>query len=238
MNIHLTFYGGLRPLLGTRGHTLVLDIPGPIALAALIEHVVAAFPPLGAHRKTLAIAVGDEIIEREHLGAFMIEDGQEVAFLPPVSGGSGLPEPTTRWLSEAPLDLDALLKETEDPRCGGLVVFSGDIRNHNEGKQATAITYEAHEAIASKVLQTIEAEVLERFDAHQCRVQHRLGRVEVGQSSVLVVVRAAHRAAAFDGARYAIDELKERTPIWKEEHYDDGTSRFLDGVPMREGPTS
>jgi molybdopterin synthase catalytic subunit/molybdopterin converting factor small subunit len=235
MNLHLTFYGGLRPLLGTREHLLIVDVPGPISVAAMLEHVIAAFAPFANRHSSVAIAIDDTIVDRDRYTDTLIYDGQHVAFLPPVSGGTER-LPYERWLSRAPLDLDGLLAETADPRCGGLVVFSGDIRNHNEGKQAVAITYEAHEAIAARVLADIEQEVLTRFDVHQCRIVHRLDRVEVGQSSVLVVVRAAHRGAAFDGARYAIDELKERVPIWKEEHYDDGTSRFLDGVPLREGP--
>jgi molybdopterin synthase catalytic subunit len=139
----------------------------------------------------------------------------------------------TKWLTEDRLDLDALLAETEDPSCGGVVVFSGDIRNHNEGRSVTGITFEAHETLASKAIEALEKEVLARFDVAQCRIQHRTGDIPVGESSVLIVVRAAHRAEAFDGCRHAIDELKERVPIWKREHYADGDSSYLEGKPLR-----
>lgn len=139
----------------------------------------------------------------------------------------------TPWLTEEPLDLDALLAETTDPSCGGVVVFSGDIRNHNDGREVTGITFEAHESLASKAIEALEKEVLAQFDVAQCRIQHRTGEVPVGESSVLIVVRASHRAAAFDGCRHAIDELKERVPIWKHEHYAEGDSAYLEGKPLR-----
>jgi molybdopterin synthase catalytic subunit len=138
-----------------------------------------------------------------------------------------------QWLTHDKLDLDALLDQTEDPSCGGVVVFSGDIRNHNDGRTVTGITFEAHEALASKAIEALEKEVLARYDVAQCRIKHRIGEIPVGESSVLIVVRASHRADAVDGCRHAIDELKERVPIWKHEHYADGRSSYLDGKPLR-----
>ncbi len=234
MQIKIVVYGGLRYELGQREIALEVPHQDAVSVADVLALLVEKFPTLGGKLDKVAISVGDAIVDRAH----PVKDGDEVCLLPPVSGGSGAPTNAEsgkkrRHLSAEPLDLNELLAETEDPACGGLVIFSGDIRNHNEGRKAVAITYEAHEVLASKVLQTIEDEVLERFETRQCRIQHRTGRVNVGESSVLVVVRAAHRAAAFEGARYAIDELKERVPIWKEEHYEEGDSRFLDGVPLR-----
>ncbi len=236
MRINVVFYGGLRYEVGHR--EFALDVPeqdGAVSVADLLVLLAEKFPVLGGKLDKVACSVGSEIVGREH----SVQDGDEVCVLPPVSGGTDGEKPLkVRHLSAEILDLNELLAETEDPACGGLVIFSGDIRNHNEGRCAVAITYEAHDVLASQILATIEQEVIERFGARQCRVQHRTGRVNVGESSVLVVVRAAHRGPAFEGARYAIDELKERVPIWKEEHYEEGDSRFLDGVPLREGPKS
>ncbi len=139
----------------------------------------------------------------------------------------------SRWICEEPLDLAGLLTETEDPACGGLVIFCGTVRNENEGQEVNGMTYEAHVTMAEKVLREIEAEVLDRFPVRRCRVQHRIGPMQLGETSVIVVVRTAHRAEAFDGARYAIDAVKQRAPIWKEEHYADGVSRYLEGVPLQ-----
>lgn len=138
-----------------------------------------------------------------------------------------------RWVTETPLDLAALLAETDDPACGGLVVFGGTVRNENEGRPVRAVTYEAHIALAEKVLRELETEVLARFPVRHCRIQHRIGTLRLGEPSVYIVVRAGHRAEAFDAAEYAIDELKQRVPIWKEEHYVEGGSRYLDGVPLQ-----
>ncbi len=228
MRIHFKFYAGLRQRAGTS--EVSVEVSGDeVTVDGAVEQLQQELPVLRGTLKSVARAVGDEIVG----GDFPVDDGATIALLPPVSGGS---DPWRKWLSEQPLDRDALIEETADDRCGALVIFSGDIRNHNDGRRdVVAIEYEAHHTMAARVLEAIEAEVRENFEVHQCRVQHRLGRVEVGQSSVLVICRAAHRAAAFDGARYAIDELKERTPIWKREFYEDGEDRYLDGVPLREG---
>ncbi len=136
------------------------------------------------------------------------------------------------WISEEPLDLNRLLQETEDPASGALVIFSGTVRNENEGQPVRAITYEAHVPLAENVLRALEEEVLSRFSVRRCRVQHRIGTLPVGEPSAIIVVRAAHRAEAFQAAQYAMDELKQRAPIWKEEHYETGESRFLEGTSL------
>lgn len=137
------------------------------------------------------------------------------------------------WICEDSLDFNRLLQETEDPASGALVIFSGTVRNENDGKPVRAIRYEAHITLAEKVLRELEEEVLSRFKVRRCRIQHRIGTMQLGEISVAVVVRAAHRAEAFAAARYAIEELKQRAPIWKEEHYETGASRFLAGTPLR-----
>lgn len=139
---------------------------------------------------------------------------------------------TTR-VTDAPLELAPLLAETEDDACGALVIFSGIVRNTNDGRPVSGMTYDAHVALAERVLVEIEAEALVRFGVRHCRIVHRVGTLALGEVSVYVVVRAAHRAEAFEAARYAIDQVKARAPIWKEEHYTDGTSRYLDGTPLR-----
>ncbi len=137
-----------------------------------------------------------------------------------------------RWIVAEPLDLAPLLSETEDHASGALVIFLGTVRNENEGQPVRSMSYEAHVSMAEKVLAEIEAEAVAHFGVRHCRIQHRIGHLELGEPSVQIVVRAAHRAAAYDASRYAIDELKQRAPIWKEEHYVGGDSRYLDGVPL------
>jgi len=136
------------------------------------------------------------------------------------------------WIRDQPLDLDALIAETSDPSCGALAVFGGVVRDHNDGRAVEGMTYEAHREMAAKTLRELEAEVCARFGAARCRIVHRIGTLEVGQTSVYVVVRSAHRREAFRAAEYAIDTLKERLAVWKQEHYLGAESRFLEGTPL------
>lgn len=138
-----------------------------------------------------------------------------------------------RCVQSEPLDLDALLLEVSGHDSGAYVVFSGTVRNENEGRAVRVMVYDAHIPLAEKVLADLEDDVIARFDVLGCRIQHRVGELQLGEPSVIIVVGAAHRAAAFEAAHYAIDTLKQRAPIWKEEQYADGESRFLDGAPLQ-----
>ncbi len=135
-------------------------------------------------------------------------------------------------VTEEPIALEPLLAETADPAAGALVVFGGTVRDHHEGRRVAAIAYSAYRPMAERVLAELEAEVIERFGVQACRIVHRIGELAIGEESVVVVVRAAHRAEGFEAARYAIDTLKVRAPFWKDEHYEDGTRAYQEGVPL------
>jgi molybdopterin synthase catalytic subunit len=141
-------------------------------------------------------------------------------------------ESNTSYLQEEPLTLDALLEETADPECGALAVFGGTVRRHNEDKEVTRLDYSVYEPLAKKALADIERETEHRFGVTACRIRHRVGRLEIGELSVLVVVRAPHRAEAFEAARYAIDTVKHDVPIWKREEYSDGSHVFVKGCTL------
>jgi len=136
-------------------------------------------------------------------------------------------------ITDQPLDLTSLIAATEDTACGALATFTGTVRNTNDGRPVERLAYEAHHQLAEDTLRQLEDEVCERFGVEHCLLQHRVGTLELGEPSVHVVVRSGHRGEAFEAARYAIDELKERTPIWKREHYADGAIGYLEGKPMR-----
>jgi molybdopterin synthase catalytic subunit len=138
-----------------------------------------------------------------------------------------------RWIKEEQLELDELLDETRDDRCGALQVFGGTVRRTNDGREVDGMTYEAHVALAARTLRELEETVKTKFNVPQCRIQHRVGELQLGEVSVYVVVRSPHRAESFEAARYAIDKLKEITPIWKHEHYVSGDSEYLSGTPLR-----
>jgi molybdopterin synthase catalytic subunit len=124
-------------------------------------------------------------------------------------------------LTDAPLDPAPLVRRVEAPEMGAVVTFSGNVRNHNRGRQVEYLEYDAYRPMAEKQLRGIAEEAVRRWD---CRIaiQHRVGRLEIGEPSVLVVAACAHRGDAFEACRYAIDTLKERVPIWKREVWEGG----------------
>jgi molybdopterin synthase catalytic subunit len=121
-----------------------------------------------------------------------------------------------------PLELTELIRAVEDPAAGGLVTFSGVVRDHHDGKHVTAIAYEAYGQMADAKMRQIAAEVEHRWPECRIAIIHRTGKLEIGEASVLIAVSAPHRAEAFDACEYAIDTLKQIVPIWKKEAYDDG----------------
>jgi molybdopterin synthase catalytic subunit len=132
-------------------------------------------------------------------------------------------------VQSAGLSLDVLLADTERPDCGALAVFAGTVRNHHEGRAVTGLEYTSHLPLAEKIIGEIEAETRARFGVPVCRVQHRVGRLGIGDTAIIAVVRSAHRAEAFAALRHAVDATKHRAPIWKEEFYPDGSSSFVQG---------
>lgn len=143
--------------------------------------------------------------------------------------GNSTPELEAARMQATALSLDLLLADTERPDCGALAVFAGTVRNHHEGRAVTGLEYTSHVPLAEKIIEEIEAETREQFKVPVCRVQHRVGRLGIGETAIIAVVRSAHRAEAFAALRYAVDSTKHRAPIWKEEFYPDGSSSFVQG---------
>ena len=141
---------------------------------------------------------------------------------------------SSRWVTDQPLVLEPLLAETEDAACGALVVFAGTVRDHHEGNRVSALTYEAHETLAAEAISTIEA----RYEGEglRCRICHRTGALALGDTAVLVVVRAPHRREAFAAAEAALEAVKAEVPIWKFEHDQEAASSWLDGTPLTPAP--
>jgi len=132
-------------------------------------------------------------------------------------------------LTEDPLDLDALIADSCDPRSGALVVFGGTVRNLHKGQAVARLRYSAYAPLGDKLIQAIETETVAKFRVHHCRVVHRTGDLCIGEVAIYAVVRAAHRREAFAAAQYAVDAVKHRVPVWKEEFYGDGSSAFVQG---------
>ncbi len=135
-------------------------------------------------------------------------------------------------LVRAPIEVAALLASASRPDCGAVALFLGTSRDHHEGRRVVGLEYEAYEAMARDSLARIERDATGRFAIASCRIVHRLGEVPLAEASVAVIVAAAHRAAAFDACRWAMDELKRSAPIWKKEHYAEGGEGWVEGSKL------
>ena len=125
-------------------------------------------------------------------------------------------------LIREPLDHAALVAHVREARDGAVVTFDGCVRNHSQGRRTLYLDYEAYESMALGKIREIASQIHEKFPVHLLAIAHRLGRLEIGETSVFIAVSSAHRAAAFDACRFAIDTLKRTVPIWKKEYFEDG----------------
>ena len=166
---------------------------------------------LGDEPAGLLYAVNREYAERNR----ELEDGDEVALIPPVSGGSFT-------LSDSALSIDAVVDEVRTDRAGAIATFVGTTRVQSRGRTVEHLEYEAYPGMAEKVMAEIVEELLGRYDLCKIAIHHRTGRVEIGEASVVIAVSAPHRQDALAACRDAIDTLKERVPLWKKEVYEGG----------------
>jgi molybdopterin synthase catalytic subunit/molybdopterin converting factor small subunit len=166
---------------------------------------------LGDEPNGLLYAVNQVYAERDR----ELTDGDEVALIPPVSGGAFL-------LRDEPLSLDKVVDEVRSDEAGAIATFTGTTRNHSRGRTVTYLDYEAYEGMAERVMAEIAESLHARYELTNVAIHHRIGRVDIGETSVVIAVSAPHRQAALSACRDAIDELKERVPLWKKEVYEGG----------------
>lgn len=133
-------------------------------------------------------------------------------------------------ITDAPIDPAAVLAEVGDPEHGAAVLFLGTVRRTNEGRMVRGMRYDAYVEMAEDVLRAIAAEAAARAESYGVSIVHRIGELEIGEVSVAIAVSSAHRAQAFEAARHAIEEIKQRLPVWKQEHYIEGDAAWLDGA--------
>lgn len=231
MQVSVLFFGMARDLTGVAQQSV--DVPEGECLGYLWGTCEARFPRLSEIAGSLVTAVNQEIADRSH----RLRDGDEVAFLPPVSGGAG--DDFCR-LTRDPIPTQDLVQRLKAPPDGAVVIFEGIVRNHSNGKRTLYLEYEAYEPMALRKMEEIAHEVKHKFSIDRVGLIHRLGRLEIGETSVAIIVTSAHRRAAFEACHHAIDRLKQIVPIWKKEFFEDGAV-WAEGSALKEdvsGPLS
>ena len=232
----MLFFGVLRDTFG--GSERWVDLaPEPCSVGTLLRLLLADSPPAAqALAPSFAIAVNRHYAR----AADLLHEGDEVALLPPVSGGappaqdpSRQPASAAVLLTASPLHAETAVQALKAGSDGAVVVFDGIVRNNTRGRETEYLLYEAYESMALEQMRGLVAEARTRFAVREALLHHRLGRLEIGETSVLIAVASAHRGAAFDACRWIIDTLKKTVPIWKKEFFVDGAV-WADGEPFPE----
>jgi molybdopterin synthase catalytic subunit len=250
MQVRVIAFGVLKEWLSSDAATV--ELPEGATVGSLLEQLRAGLPERAPKDAFHGIAVG---VNAEYAqAAQMLHDGDEVGPLPPVSGGVPRPEVGRTETGRAPNSLGesggerevivALTREAIDAgrivaavksgEDGAVVAFDGIVRNHSRGRRTLQLDYEAYEEMAVGQMRELGQKARERFGVRQVTMIHRLGRLEIGETSVLIVVASAHRSAAFEACRWLIDTVKQTVPIWKKEMFVDGAV-WAPGEPFPEG---
>jgi molybdopterin synthase catalytic subunit len=208
VEVRVRLFAGLRERAGTG--TVGIDLPEE-ATVGDVWPAVSQVVPLGDQPAGVMFAVNRAYAEP----AQVLADGDEVALIPPVSGGS-------YRLFETPLSLDAAVEEVRTEDAGAIATFVGTTRKRSRGRDVLYLEYEAYEGMAEQVMEQLAEQLKRRHDLCEVAIHHRIGRVNIGETSVVIAVSAPHRADALVACREAIDELKVSVPLWKKEVYEGG----------------
>jgi molybdopterin synthase catalytic subunit len=225
MQVRVLFFGVLKDILSRDKDTI--DLPENAPVAVLLNHYRSFAPHLSQIWSALAIAVNEQYVVPTH----PLAEGDEVALLPPVSGGSDAALAPHVEIVREPIQAEPLVAALKQGEDGAVVVFDGIVRNNTRGRRTLYLVYEAYESMALAQMQGLAAESMARFSVREVAIVHRLGRLEIGETSVLIAVASAHRAQAFDACRWLIDTLKKTVPIWKKEFFEGGAV-WADGEPF------
>jgi molybdopterin synthase catalytic subunit len=230
MQVRVLFFGMLKELAGRSADTI--EMPNDASVRDVLRHYESQIPRLRAALASLALAVNQQYASPDTI----LSPDDEVALLPPVSGGSvesAAGQPTRRHASivRARIDTAGIAERLKRGDDGASIVFEGVVRNQTRGRKTIYLNYEAYEEMAEEQLESLAEQALRKFEIRDVAIVHRLGRLEIGETSVLIVVASAHRGPAFDACRWLIDTLKRIVPIWKKEFFEDGAV-WADGEPF------
>ena len=236
MQVRVLFFGILKDMVGKSAD--LIDLPEGSSVREMLAHYESRIPRMKDALASIVLAVNQQYAGPDT----RLKPNDEVALLPPVSGGTGgvagetpagQPAGRRRYACIVRETIDtpnivANLKRGED---GAALFFEGVVRNQTRGRKTLYLDYEAYEEMALAQMESLAAQALQQFQIRDVAIVHRLGRLEIGETSVLIAVASAHRAAAFEACRWLIDTLKRTVPIWKKEYFEDGAV-WADGEPF------
>ncbi len=228
MRVRVLFFGMLKDLCGKASDAL--DLPDGSTVGDVLADYAAKFPQLKASLPSLATAVNQQYAGPDTV----LKSNDEIALLPPVSGGLGegsAGRGCQASIVRTKIDTEQILANLKREDDGAAVVFEGVVRNQTRGRRTLYLDYESYEDMALQEMESLADQALKQFPVRDVALIHRLGRLEIGETSVLIVVASPHRAAAFDACRWLIDTLKRKVPIWKKEYFEDGAV-WADGEPF------
>ncbi len=222
VRIRVLFFGLLRDIVGVREDTL--EVAEGASVGTVFEHYAVKAPRLREVSSSIVLALNQQFSEPQAA----LKDGDEVAFLPPVSGGSGFlqeivdPEGHLFAITRDEIDARALVERLQQGCDGAVVTFEGVTRNNTKGRKTLYLEYEGYEKMAVETMAAIGREIVAATGISRIGMIHRLGKLEIGEASVVIVAASPHRRAAFDAALDGINRLKKIVPIWKKEFFEDG----------------
>jgi len=214
VKIRLRFFASLRERTGVS--ELDLECAAGTTVEALRRDLASRFGERAGFASTLLVSVNWDPADPERV----LAAGDEVAFLPPMSGGSG--SGNAYWISETPLTQAMVEEKVQGPGCGAIVSFQGTVRDFSRGKRIRRLEYEAYPGMAERKMAEIGETIGARWPGTRVAIAHRVGALDIGEVAVAIAVAAPHRAEAFEACRTAIDRLKQTVPIWKKEFTVDG----------------
>ena len=224
MEVHVRLFAGLREAAGTS--EISVTLAEGASVSSLLGEAQRQFPELASRCDGVVVAVNREYVDP----STSISAGDEVAFIPPVSGGAiSEAESVQVGVTPDPLHAAAIVDGLKESTDGATLTFEGIVRDNNLGRQVLFLEYEAYPEMAESVLRRIGRETLEDFDISAIALWHRTGRLEIGETSLVVAVASPHRRAAFDACREAVEKVKALAPVWKREVWDGG-SEWLRGA--------
>lgn len=223
MQVQVLFFGMLKDLTGSPGESL--EAPDGARVETVFEHYASKFPKLREMADSIAMARNHEFVQLDAA----LSDGDEVAFMPPVSGGSqsqrmaSLDDGNGFYaITEEPIDAQALAKRMLGGADGAVLTFEGVVRDNTGGRRTLYLDYECYAPMAIKTMREIGREILERHPVHAVGMIHRVGRLQIRETSIAIVVSSAHRKPAYEASLEAINRVKQLVPVWKKEYFEDG----------------